>query len=264
MTIHIDTSTTPYLMPENAIDGNLDITQFSVGDMLRAGLALRQVVREAESLEAAAELVVRYFYDSCVDRATGQRTCALVRFYKTHRLGGLQLGDRQFAENQLGSVHLDPDMRCLALLGTAGDEQAWNDRRHSRAHRAIPLQSADGVRSAPMIAQLIEQMGLDIESVVRGNAPPARSGDAPTYEVFHVEQALGSPHIPAQAEFVGRYGIASVVGFGGLLRSGELFAVILFARSHIPARSAARFRTIALDVRSALFPLTEDRTWKTG
>ena len=250
-------------MPRNGSGGNLDIANFSIGDMLRAGLALRQAVRDADSLEEAADLVVRYLYDNCIDRATGQRTCALVRFYKTHRLRDLELGDRQFAENQLGSVHLDAGMRCLALLGTAGDEPAWNDRRHSRAHRAIPLPSADIIRRAPMIARLMEQLGVDIESIISGNASSWRPGEGPTYDVFHVEQALGSPHIPAQAEFVVLHGIASVIGFGGLLRSGELFAVILFARAHIPAASAARFRTIALDVRSALYALPEDQTWKT-
>ena len=250
-------------MPEHASGGHIDIANFSVGDMLRAGLALRQVVRDAGSLEEAAGLVVRYLYNNCVDRATGERACALVRFYKTHRLGDLELGVRQFAESQLGSIAPDPAMRCLALLGTVGDEPAWNDRHHSRSHRAIPLPSADIVRRAPMIAGLIEQLGLEIESVVSRSVRSRRPGEGPTYDVFHVEHALGSPHIPAQAEFVAQYGVASVVGFGGLLRSGELFTVIVFARTEIPVSSAARFRTIALDVRSALYTLPEDRTWKT-
>ena len=93
-------------------------------------------------------------------------------------------------------------------------------------------------------------------------APHPRGADARTYDVFHVEQALGSPFIPAQRDFVEPYGIASVVGFGGLLRSGELFSVILFSRATIPARCAARFRTIALDVRSSLFAFDEGRTWR--
>lgn len=249
-------------MPLNARGGDLDIANFSIGDMLRAGLALRQALRDADSLEEAADLVVRYLYDNCIDRATGQRTCALVRFYKTHRLGDLERGDRQFAENQLGNVHPDADMRCLVLLGTAGDEVDWNSRSASQSHRAIPLPSADIVRQAPMIASLIENLGLDIEAIVSGSATLVRGQDTRTYDVFHVEDALGSPHIPAQREFVVPYGIKSVVGFGGLLRSGELFAVILFTRVTIPKASAARFRTIALDVRSALFALDEAKTWK--
>jgi hypothetical protein len=112
-----------------------------------------------------------------------------------------------------------------------------------------------------MIMRLVEDLGVDVESLVTSTPTAVRASDARTYDVFHVEDARGSPHIPAQAEFVDRYGIRSVVGFGGLLRSGELFAVILFSRHVIPARSATRFRTIALDVRSALFRVDEAKTW---
>jgi hypothetical protein len=80
---------------------------------------------------------------------------------------------------------------------------------------------------------------------------------------FHSgRDALGSSFIPAQRDFVEPHRIESVVGFCGLLRSGELFAVILFSRDTIPARSAARFRTIVLDVRSSLFSFDETRTWR--
>ena len=65
----------------------------------------------------------------------------------------------------------------------------------------------------------------------------------------------------AQDEFVVPYGVTSVLGFGGLLRSGELFAVILFSRAPIPEASALRFRAIALDVRSALYAVNEANTW---
>ena len=252
---------TPTRMSDTPAPGNLDITNFSVGAMLRAGIAVRQIVPDAASMESAAGLIVRYLYDNCVDPTSGQRTCMLVRFYKTHRYGGLEPDLQHFADLQLGDVVPDDEMRCLALLASAGDEPGWNSRHASEAHQAIPLPSADIVRRAPMIARLIEALGLDIESVVRGNAPSERPGDARNYDVFHVEDARDSRHVPAQADFVARYGVASVVGFGGLLRSGELFAVMLFSRSTIPVASAERFRPIALDIRSALYALDEDRTW---
>lgn len=241
--------------------GNIDLTNVTVGAMLRAGIAVRRVVRGSESLEDSAELLVRYLYDHCVDPATGKRTCALVRFYKTHPYGELEPGLRVVAAAQLDGELPKDHMRCLTLLASAGEEDAWNSRHSSRGHRAIPLPSADIVRRAPMIARLIEAMGLDIEAVVSGSTPASRPGDSRTYDVFHVEEALGSPHIPAQDEFVRRYGIASVVGFGGMLRTGELFAMIMFSRARIPAASASRFRAIALDVRSALYVLDESRTW---
>lgn len=242
--------------------GNLDVTEFSVGAMLRAGVAVRRAVKGSATVEDAASVVVRYLYDHCVDPASGERTCVLARFYKTHAFHELPADLRGFALAQLGDTAASDEMRCLALLGTVGAEPSWNARQSSRSHKAIPLPSVDIVRQAPMIARLIEDIGLDIASIVEGNATRSSDRGARTYDVFHIEDARGSPHIPAQEEFVVRYGVRSVVGFGGLLRSGELFAVILFTRVHVPAASAARFRAIALDVRSALFALDESRTWK--
>lgn len=241
--------------------GPLDVTDFTVGAMLRAGIAVRRAARGADSLEEAADTITRYLYDHCVD-ADGRRACALARFYKTHRYGALDPDLQSFAAAQLGGLAPPPDMRCLVLLATAGDEPAWNARQSSRGHRAIPLPSAERVRAAPMIMRLVEEMGVDIESLVSAPEAPGRGPEARTYDVFHVEEALGSPFIPAQRDFVQPHRIASVVGFGGLLRSGELFAVILFSRATIPARSAGRFRTIALDVRSSLFTFDDARTWR--
>lgn len=59
--------------------GTLDVTNFTIGAMLRAGIAMRRIVRDAQSLEEAADLVVRYLYDHCIDPTTGARSCALVR-----------------------------------------------------------------------------------------------------------------------------------------------------------------------------------------
>jgi hypothetical protein len=248
-------------MPDIPNFGTLDIADFTVGAMLRAGIAIRRAVKGATRMEDAANVIVRYMYEHCVDPVTGERSCALARFYKTHRYGALEPAQQEFARAELGGQPVSNDMRCLTLVATAGERPEWNSRHESRRHRAVPLPSADAVRSAPMVMRMIEELGLDVEMVVRGRTQPARSADARTYDVFHVEEALGSPYIPAQREFVVPHNIASVVGFGGLLRSGELFAVILFSHSRIPVRSAARFRAIALDVRSALFNFDESTTW---
>ena len=240
--------------------GPLDVTDFTVGSMLRAGIAIRRTVRSAESLEGAAGLIVRYLYDHCVTPA-GDRSCALVRFYKTHRYGAMAPALQRFAAAQLGDIPPRASMRCLTLLATVGDEPEWNARQRSKGHQAIPLPSAEAVQAAPMILQLVKELGLDVETLVSSASPQVRGTDARTYDVFHVEQALGSPFIPAQREFVERYGVASVVGFGGLLRSGELFVLMLFSRETIPVRSATRFRTIALDVRSSLFAFDDAQTW---
>lgn len=113
------------------------------------------------------------------------------------------------------------------------------------------------VEQAPMIAALIRDFGLELADVTDPKPEDVRNTEGKSYGVFHVEQALGSPSIPAQEEFVARYGVESVVGFGGSLASGDLFAVILFSRVRVSAASAERFRTLALDVKALYFPFTD-------
>ncbi|HET9013475.1 MAG TPA: hypothetical protein VFN38_16745, partial [Gemmatimonadaceae bacterium] len=105
--------------------GPLDVTDFTVGAMLRAGVAIRRAVRGTDSLEGAANAIVRYLHESCVG-ASGSRSCALVRFYKTDRYGALDPDLQRFAAAQLGELPPYADMRCLTLLATAGDDPAWN------------------------------------------------------------------------------------------------------------------------------------------
>jgi two-component system NtrC family sensor kinase len=230
------------------------LSTFDLAAMLRCGLDLRRETQGAASMEEAARAVVRYFYDSCVDPESGERQCALVRFYKTHAYGALEPGLQAFVRGVLGARRPRDEMKCLVLLATAGDEPAWNHRRRSRGHQAIPLPSRQIVEQAPMIAQLIRELGLDLDDVVRPRTDLIRGLEGKTYNVFHVPEALGSPYIPAQDGFVRAHGIRSVVGCGGILLSGDFYSLILFSRVSVPADSADRFRNIALDLKLVVSP----------
>lgn len=220
-------------------------------DAQRCADAIRVTAPASATMQGAAGAICRWLYDELTD-SRGGRACAMVRCYLTQPYGALPADLQRFAKRALGAVAItppEPGMRCLTLLATVGDEPAWNDRRLSQGHQAIPLPSPHIVERAPMIAQLIRELGLDIASVIRpvGGRPPA--GAASTEGVFHVEDAVGSPFIPAQQGFVDRYGIRSVVGFGGLLpSSSELFAVIVFSRDHVPVVTADAFRTVAGEI----------------
>jgi signal transduction histidine kinase/ActR/RegA family two-component response regulator len=72
-----------------------------------------------------------------------------------------------------------------------------------------------------------------------------------------VPQAEGSPFVPDQRDFVRPAGVRSVVGTGGLLPSGELCVVILFAKVEIPRVVAERFSGLALHVKQALLPFAD-------
>ena len=234
-----------------------DLGKFDLRAMLACGLALRREIEPTTTLEDSANVVVRHFHENCI-ASDGERSCVLVRFYKTHPFGKLEPGLQTFARQQLDSHELTPTTRCLTLLATVGSQKAWNSRQRSRRHKVIPLPSADIVEKAPMIARLIDEFGLELGAVVGPAGEVVAERGNRTYNVFHVEQARGSPYIPAQDDFVIPFGIESVVGIGGSLMTGDLFAVIIFSRIRIPKASAERLRNVALDIKASIFRFGED------
>jgi hypothetical protein len=192
----------------------------------------------------------------------GTRCCALIRCFKTHSYQALEPELQAAARASLpASEPIDPELRCLTLLATEGEQPDWTDRRRSRGHKAIPLASVEMVKQAPMVAQLVQQMGLDISTVVSPDPEFLVDLDQRNFNVFHVPRAEGSPYVPAQAEFVHPYQIRSVLGFGGLLPPGELFAIIMFSKVEIPRETADMFRTLALNVKLVLLPYVGANTF---
>lgn len=230
------------------------LTQFSVDDLVACSEAFRELRAEASTMEDAAQGITAYLYRNLVD-AAGRPACPLVRLYKTHRYGMLPPDLQNFAHDAAPGQTLADDVRCLTLLATSGDDAEWNDRRRSEGHRAIPLVSAELVAQLPMVAGLIDQLGVDVHTVVQ-------PGDAwlalhhREYDVFYVPEAEGSPMVPAQDGFVRPFGIRSVVGCGGMLPSRDLFAVILFSRLALDAGTADLFRTLAMSVKATIVPFT--------
>ena len=185
--------------------------------------------------------------------ATGERACVLVRCYVTHPYGALPPNLQRFAKRALGTVAItppEPAMRCLVLLATVGDEPAWNDRRRSAGHQAIPLPSPHIVERAPMIAQLVRELGLDLAHVAR-----------PATGVVHDLGGAGTRRLPRRARggqpdtSRRRRASSTATAFArcsasaALLDSGELFAAILFAR--VPYLDGRRGRLRRLRARCA-------------
>lgn len=231
-----------------------DLTRFTLSEMTACGAVLRKLGSGAHSMEEVANRLVRYLSDHLLDTPRGAKACALVRFFKTHTYQELDPELREFARALLGDQPESPTMKCLTLLATVGDRPGWNARQHSVGHKAIPLPSESIIRTIPMISQLITQLGLEISAVLRPDPTILVDAAQKTYNVFHVPEARGSPYIPAQAEFVIPCGIRSVLGFGGMLPSGDLFAVIMFSKVQIPREVAELFKPLALSTKLAVLP----------
>jgi hypothetical protein len=233
-----------------------DLSQLNLSSMTECSTQLRRLGKNADSMEEAAGEIVRFLYDSI--GSSGDRACALVRFYKTHPYGELPEDLQEFARTSSPDVR--PATRCLTLLATVGDVPEWNDRRQSRGHRAIPLPSEQTVAQAPMVAQLMRQLGLDVTALLSQDSSVIVDASQRTFNVFHVQDAVDSPYIPAQ-DFVRNHGISSVLGFGGILPTGDLFAVILFSREHIPANTAELFKPLSLSAKVAVVPFAADQVF---
>jgi hypothetical protein len=228
-----------------------DLASFSLADKVACAAAIRELGGGTSGVGEAAERVVRFFYEQFVDPETGLPECALVRLYLTRPYAELDEPLQAFARGVLGEESVPPKTRCLTLVATAGEEPAWDSPASSVGHRAIPLASEQMVLQSPMIAQLITQLGLEVSQVLEPDPDLFGQLDERDYNVFFVPRAAGSPYIPAQ-EFVSRYRVESVLGFGGLLPHGDLFALILFAKVRIPDETARLFRSFALSLKTAL------------
>jgi hypothetical protein len=221
-----------------------DVTPDRIGaaaDELRA-------LAKLPSVEAAAQAAAQYLYDNLLDE-DGRRAAALARIYKTHPYGKLPPDLQEFAAGVLGHEPAST-VRCLTLLGTAGDDVRWNSRHHSVGHKAIPLPSEDFVLRIPMVAQLIRQLGLEIRDVISQPAD-ANALAHQTYDAFHVPDARGNEFIPAQG-FVEEHDIRAAIGFGGILLSGHFYAAVVFSRREIDVNAARTLKILALPLRVAL------------
>ncbi|MBW4443647.1 MAG: hypothetical protein KME10_20925 [Plectolyngbya sp. WJT66-NPBG17] len=229
-----------------------DLANFTKDDMRHCAIKLRNLEERSHSMEETADRIVRYLHENLIDRQTGKSACALVRFFKTHPYGDLSPDLQEAAQAILKGRSIIRATKCLTLLATAGDEPYWNARQDSTGHQAIPLIDRDFVYRAPMILQLIQQFGLEVSAVIDTAPTLITKATHKSFNVFHVPEAIGSPHIPAQDQFVLPYKVQSVLGFGGMLPSGNLFAVILFSKVPISLATAGHFKWISAYVRIAV------------
>ena len=231
-----------------------NLAEFSVRDMTSCSMRLRRLGTDAMSLDDAANRIVRYLYEHLIDDKTRKPACALVRLFRTQTYGTLS-PDRQAAVRSIfRSRQASPEMKCLTLAATAGDRLEWNDTANSHRHKAIPLVSAEFLTQFPMLSQLFIQLGVDLDTTLQAGSNLLLDTDEHTFNVFHVPNAMGSPFVPAQEDFVIPCGIRSALGFGGLLPTGNLFAVIMFSKVFLSDQTADLFKTLALSAKLALLP----------
>ena len=229
-----------------------DITLFTPQDMAKCSLVLRQLGRNTASMEASSQKIVNYIYRHFCDSQTGENTCALVRLFKTHPYGELEDSLQQSARRLMKGNSPAADMKCWTLLAAAGTEPQWNSRNTAVENTAIPLVSTKLVAQMPAISEIIRQFGLDIPTFLGIERERFLQLEPAVLNIFYVSEAKGSPFIPEQNSLIIPYQVKSVLGFGGLMPSGSLFAVVMFLKVKIPQSTAEMFKDLALSVKTAL------------
>lgn len=233
------------------------LARFSLLEMTECSAVLRQLGEQSSSLRDVAARTVEYLYSTLGDPDTGARDCVLVRCFKTISYSRLDAATQQIAREKLGGIPPFPDLKCFSLVATAGEQPDWNRIELSHRYRVIPMVNADFVKQFPMFSQLLHQFGVSTAFDVTPQGEWLMDVEEKTYNVFYVPDAIGNPYVPVQEEFVRKYGVKSVLCFGGMLPSRDLFAVILFSRTPVPRDTATLCKSLALSMKTSLLAFDE-------
>lgn len=227
------------------------LARVSPDELQEIANGLTLIAEDSSTVEECAQRWSFHLYDNFLDDDE-EPACVLVRCFRTGRYSGLSTELRDLASTVASGAELEAHTQCLVLLGSAGRNSNWNSRHKSVGHRVIPLLSSEMVARSPMIAQLFRQLGIDVHEMLQPSDDFLLEQHDRALDVFYVANAQGSAYIPAQAEFVIPYEVASVIGFGGVLPSASVFAVIMFTRVHIESEVALRFGILADAMKAAL------------
>lgn len=241
-----------------------DLTQFGLRDMSECGLGLRQLGKDAHTTEEVSNRMIKYLYENLISKDSKEKSCVLIRMFQTIPYKKLSHELQEYASTLLNNQSVTPKLKCLTLLSTAGEKSEWNLRQKSSGHKAIPLVDKAAISKIPMISRLIQQLGLDPGQVLEEDPNLLADLEQKMYNVFYVADALGSPYIPAQKSFVIPFNIKSVIGFGGLLPSGNMFVVLMFLKVKVPRETIDLLKPLALSVKVALLPFDRGKIFSSS
>ncbi len=232
-----------------------DVANFSLADMVRVTGALRRLGHAAASMEETAVHIVRHLQEQLGDADEHRPACPLVQCFTTLPFETLPESERETALNRNRGGTLSPRALCWSLLASAGERPEWNDRLCPDHAEASAIIDREFPAKFPLFAPLLSQLGLEITPLDREASQFLLDPEERTFGVFHIADAPDSPYLlAAQEQFVSRYAIRSVVGFGGRLPSRNAFALALFSRVPLSTPQVDMFRTIALAAKLAFLP----------
>ncbi len=224
----------------------LDFEQSTSKDYIAFAQSLWQERQLFSSHEEASQHLTKTLYEELEPQA------ALVRVFRLTATPDLPPEAQAVVEAD--------EEKVMALTGTYGMEPAWCDRHRSVGHKAIPITAISVPERIPMFQEVLTQMELDYKRLREVGSvlevTTKLSGQ------FYVPDVPNAPYIPAQDEFVKPYGIASLIGFGGIARGATLPTIVyilyVFTRVPVSPEAAERFNQMQAYVGTYLASLEDE------
>ncbi|MEL6270199.1 MAG: hypothetical protein AAFV33_02550 [Chloroflexota bacterium] len=179
-----------------------------------------QILNETTSFEDAAQRWTRLLFASFQEQ-DGSPTFALVRIFRISKYEDLLPELQQLADGD--------STYWMTLMGTYGIESAWQDRHQSMGHKVFPALSSATPMLKAAFAEIEHLQGFDGKDEIQLSMGQGSTGES----FFFVDDAKGSPHIPAQDQFVQPYGIRNVIGFGSQFLNKRGALILSFSRGNI-------------------------------
>ncbi len=222
-----------------------DLTQFSLRDMLDCGFAVRQISRNADNMTDASNQITQYLYQNLINQKTGEKLCSLVHFFKTHSYGELPPNLQKYARKCLRNEQLSPQLKCLTLLSSAGEDPIENPYSDSLREQVIPLESQEAITRIPIISQLIHKQGIDPAVILKSTPNLRRDIDPKFYNLFE------------KKNFLIQSNIQSVIGSLDLLPSGNIFITLIFLKVNVSEEMLDSIRSMALNIKTGILAFDE-------
>jgi hypothetical protein len=180
-----------------------------------------------------------------------KESIVLLRLFLAIQYGELPRFIQVFADKLASTANLKLSSKnyVLTLLGTKGMEKDWDDRKNSNGHQGIPLPTSDFVQAIPMMSALLEQLGFNL-GWIRGEPGIVAQHIGKLMGSFYVQDAQTTKdskdrNIIAAQDFVKRYDVKSVFGFGGgYATGGKMLTVICFLNEAIEKKLAVNFQAL--------------------
>ncbi|MBI3271852.1 MAG: hypothetical protein HYZ53_22865 [Planctomycetes bacterium] len=214
----------------------MDLSALRVGEPEEELRRMARSLSACRTVEQACTFLCRELHYACRRPEDGESSLVLNRVFLSLPGSALEEECLRSVREKLGAA-ATPQHTFLALLGSYGALPEWRDPRRSAGHRAILLDRKT-VDSAPMLARCFQQIGFNLDVVLRTDSGARFEGVTGAFGLFHVADALGSPYVPAQEEFVKPRGVRSVVGCGTMLPDGAVSIWIGFTRHRVPYEAA--------------------------